>query len=62
MTSLIVNKNAIGMRIELKPHLDRWMMGDRFGEVVKVTRKSIHVHLDKSGKTIRLLPDQFTFL
>jgi hypothetical protein len=49
------------MRVQLAPHLDRWMMGDRYGEIVNVTRKSIHVHLDKSGKTIRLLPDQFTF-
>jgi RNase P/RNase MRP subunit p29 len=61
VTTLIVSKNAIGMRVQLAPHLDRWMMGDRYGEIVNVTRKSIHVHLDKSGKTIRLLPDQFTF-
>lgn len=30
---------ALGTRIELSPHLDRWMMGDRYGEVVRFVRK-----------------------
>lgn len=60
--ALIVSKYAVGLRVELAPHLDRWMMGDRYGDIVKVTPKYVHVKLDKSGKTLRLLPDQFTFV
>jgi hypothetical protein len=26
------------MRVQIPAYTDRWMMGDRFGEVVKVTR------------------------
>lgn len=29
---------ALGERIELAPHLDRWMMGDRYGVVVGFAR------------------------
>jgi len=57
------------MRVQIPPYTDRWMMGDRFGEVVRVVNKTIrhdradrvrdvaHVKLDKSGKTIRVLLD-----
>jgi len=27
------------MRVQIPAYTDRWMMGDRFGDVVKVTRK-----------------------
>ncbi len=29
------------------------MMGDRFGEIVKVGREYLYVKLDKSGKTVK---------
>ena len=57
---------AVGTRVELHPATDRWMMGDRFGEVVKVTSKIrdfkitrtfVHVRMDRSGKTIRFGPE-----
>ena len=48
---------AVGTRVELHPATDRWMMGDRFGEVVKVTRTLVHVRMDRSGKTIRFGPE-----
>jgi hypothetical protein len=51
-------------RVQIPAYTDRWMMGDRTGEVIKVTkgRKGgrlcdvdvAHVKLDKSGKTIRV--------
>jgi len=46
---------TLGTRVQIAPHLDRWMMGDRYGEVVKTTQRgrTIHVHLDRSGRTIR---------
>lgn len=53
-------------RIEIPAYTDRWMMGDRYGDLVKVTRTQgrgripkgtevAHVKLDKSGKTMRFL-------
>lgn len=51
---------AEGMRVQLHPALDRWMLGDRFGEVVKITRTHVHVALDRSGQTLRFLPMHLT--
>lgn len=46
-------------RVQIPAYTDRWMMGDRYGEVVKVTgrigEKIAHVRLDKSGKTVRVV-------
>ncbi len=58
---------AKGTRVQLHPATDRWMMGDRYGEIVYgyvsehynpksmtwiVDRTTYRVKLDKSGKTI----------
>lgn len=51
----------IGERVQLAPHLDRWMMGDRFGVIVARGRNMgsfkpgavYRVRLDRSGKTLR---------
>jgi len=40
-----------GRRVELHPATDRWMMGDRYGEVVKVEPERVRVRLDKSRKS-----------
>ena len=47
----------VGDRVELHPATDRWMMGDRYGEVVYVNTKkgTATVLLDKSGKRLRFL-------
>ncbi len=48
-------------RVQIPAYTDRWMMGDRYGAVVKVVRQRAnakgeadreiaHVKLDKSGK------------
>ena len=42
----------VGTRVQLHPGTDRWMMGDRYGEIVKDTGAKVMVHLDKSGKKI----------
>lgn len=39
----------IGKRVELAPHLDRWMQGDRYGTIVSTHASDYTVHLDKSG-------------
>lgn len=59
------------MRVQIPAYTDRWMMGDRYGEVTKV-RKSVQstgkpngfamrdiatVKLDKSGKSVKVLLD-----
>lgn len=56
-------------RVQIPVHTDRWMMGDRYGTIVKITRSRVmqddwgnpreiaHVKLDKSGKTLRFVLD-----
>ena len=59
------------MRVQIPAYADRWMMGDRFGEVVKTSKSKVehygqigltiaHVKLDVSGKTMRYLLDDCT--
>ena len=45
-----------GDRVQLHPATDAWMMGDRFGTVVKVGRDLLHVNMDRSGRTRRVPP------
>jgi len=63
-------------RVQIPAYTDRWMMGDRYGVIVKVTksrsfplsaplpgapyREIAHVKLDKSGKTMRFMLDDCT--
>ena len=51
-------------RVQIPAYTDRWMMGDRYGDLIKVTkaldrahheREIAHVRLDVSGKTMRFL-------
>jgi len=49
----------IGDRVELSPHTDDWIRGDRYGEIVNIetftvvgsTHMAISVCLDKSNRT-----------
>jgi len=60
-------------RVQIPAYADRWMIGDRYGEIVKISRSKTkanpwgeepfdiaHVRLDKSGKTMRYLLDDCT--
>jgi hypothetical protein len=52
------------LRVELSPHLDRWMMGDRYGDLVGVAKTGkrkglVKVKLDKSRKTLFLKPGDY---
>jgi hypothetical protein len=61
-------------RVQIPAYTDRWMMGDRYGEIIKITRARLlrakdpngreiaHVKLDKSGKTLRFMLDDCTVL
>lgn len=46
----------LGVRVQLHPGTDAWMRGDRYGDVVKVGRKFLHVRMDRSGLTRRVSP------
>jgi hypothetical protein len=59
-------------RVQIPAYTDRWMMGDRYGEVIKLSKgrkagrlcdiEIAHVKLDKSGKTIRVQLDDCTLV
>jgi len=60
MATWTTNNWSIGKRVELHPATDRWMMGDRYGVIVKVKCdsrytlariESAKIRLDKSDKT-----------
>jgi hypothetical protein len=63
-------KQQIGKRIQLKPHLDRWMMGDRYGEITGISYfifknkrfPNYKVHMDKSNQDIKLHPNNIEIL
>lgn len=45
-----IKRGGFGARVEVSPACDCWMMGDRFGEVVKITSLYYWVKMDRSGK------------
>jgi hypothetical protein len=47
---------SIGSRVQAHPACDCWMAGDRFGTVVKITARLIHVRMDRSGKVRKFTP------
>jgi hypothetical protein len=61
------------MRVQIPAYTDRWMMGDRYGDVVSTyrerpaqtapdrdAREIARVKLDISGKTVRVILDDCT--
>lgn len=61
MADIAANKLAgnrlVGTRVEAHPATDTWMRGDRYGEIVAVGRKYIRVKMDRSGRTLRFVPE-----
>lgn len=58
-------------RVEIPAYTDRWMMGDRCGEIVGAFileegehegAEVLRVKLDKSGKLVRVLANDCRFL
>jgi hypothetical protein len=45
-----------GDRVELHPGTDQWMMGARFGTVVKIGRAKLFVRIDWLSGNIRVAP------
>ena len=54
--SAAVGDFDVGERVELHPATDTWMRGDKYGDVVRLGYKYVHVKLDKSGRTLALSP------
>jgi hypothetical protein len=54
---LAVEVKSVGRRVELHPATDRWMMGDRFGEIVAFVDGNVRIKLDVSGKTLLFKPE-----
>lgn len=49
----VLRAELVGKRVQLHPGEDRWMMGDRFGVIVRVLRNGhVRVKLDKSGTVL----------
>lgn len=55
-----------GIRVEVPPHSDHWMRGDRYGALVNTRwvgqTEYGYVRLDKSGKTVRFLASDLTLV
>lgn len=49
-------EHPVGSRVQLHPATDAWMQGDKYGEVVKVGTKYVHVRMDRSGRVLKVTP------
>ena len=54
-------------RTQIPAYTDRWMMGDRYGDLIRVSTSHTsdrfqiaHIKLDISGKTVRVILDDCT--
>lgn len=45
-----MNPITSGMRVEVPAHTDSWMSGDRYGSVITIGRKWVHVRMERSGR------------
>lgn len=45
------------MRVQIPAYTDRWMMGDRFGQVLKVYRKRNNAHGEPEKEVARVKLD-----
>lgn len=50
-----------GRRVEIPPHTDAWMRGDRYGTIEKATTEGALVRMDKSRHALRFNLDELTF-
>jgi hypothetical protein len=48
--------------VEIAPHFDLWMRGDRYGTVVKDSKLGVYVLMDKLGKRLRFNRDDLTMI
>ena len=48
---------VVGDRVETHPATNAWIFGDRFGTVVRIGHRWVHVQMDRSCRTKRFSPD-----
>jgi hypothetical protein len=50
---------AVGANVEVHPAHDRWMMGDRYGQIVRLDEAGnrVRVRLQTSGESLWFKPD-----
>ena len=46
-----------GQHVQLHPATDAWMQGDRHGQVSSIGRTYVHVRMDRSGRVLKVLPE-----
>lgn len=48
----------LGQHVELHPATDRWMMGDRYGTIIRVSLifDRVTLRMDKSGRKLSFRP------
>jgi hypothetical protein len=52
-----------GQRVQLRPHMDLWMRGARYGDVTRVTKDLVSVRLDNlPHKVRRFHPDDIAHI
>lgn len=59
-----IERGGFPARIQLAPHTDEWMQGDRFADVLAigsgVNGRIVRAKLDKSGRVLTLAKADFT--
>ena len=56
----ILRQYLLGTRVELHPATDAWMMGDRYGTIVKVNKFNVSIKMDKSGRILKATENNYT--
>ena len=68
--SIDIPDYMIGKRVQIPAWSDRWMMGDRYGEIISGRnvldanndKRQYRVKLDKSGKLVKFFSDDLTLV
>lgn len=57
MSDIITAGYSVKDRVQIHPATDRWMRGDRYGEIERVTKTRLHVRMDRSKQLVTFHPD-----
>lgn len=55
---MTLNDFKVGDRVQISPACDRWMMGDKYGEVIRIGRRLLRLKMDRSGHLVDMVPDR----
>jgi hypothetical protein len=57
-----LERGGFAPRVQSHPATDAWAAGDRYGAVVKVDTRYVHVRMDRSGRVRRFPFDLVTIV